>query len=141
MSQPPPPTYVAAVDPREQVQTPGLLLMIVGIVGAVLQVLSVLLNMVGVGVGAIGASEAPEFVTQMMSGVVGIIFSVVAVAVGVFIAYAGMQMRQLRNYTLSMIGAIVAMIPCLSPCCCLGLPVGIWCLVVLFKPGVRDAFV
>ena len=140
MSQPPPPTYVT-VDSREQVQTPGLLLMIVGIVGAVLQVLSVILNMVGVGVGAIGATEAPEFVTQMMSGVIGIVFSVVAIAVGLFIAYAGMQMRQLRNYTLSIIGAIVAMIPCLSPCCCLGLPVGIWALVVLFKPGVRDAFV
>src|SRR5687768_8267135 len=139
MSQPPP-TYVV-IDPRQQVQTPGLLLTIVGIVGAVLQVLSLVLNMVGVGVGAIGASEMPEFVGQMMSGVIGIVFSAIAIAVGLFIAYAGMQMRQLRNYTLSMIGAIVAMIPCLSPCCCLGLPVGIWALVVLFKPGVRDAFV
>jgi uncharacterized membrane protein YhaH (DUF805 family) len=73
--------------------------------------------------------------------VFGIVLAVVAIGVGAFVAYAGMQMRQLRNYTLSMIGAIVAMIPCISPCCCLGLPVGIWALVVLFKPGVRDAFV
>ena len=139
MSQPPP-VYVA-IDPRQQVQTPGLLLTIVGIVGAVLQAVSILLNLVGVGVGAVGASEMPEFVGQMLSGVIGIVFSAIAIGVGVFVAYAGMQMRQLRNYTLSMIGAIVAMIPCLSPCCCLGLPVGIWALVVLFKPGVRDAFV
>ena len=139
MSQPPP-TYVA-IDPRQQVQTPGLLLTIVGILGAVLQLISIILNLVGVGVGAIGATEAPEFVAQMMSGVFGIVLSVVAIGVGAFVAYAGMQMRQLRNYTLSMIGAIVAMIPCISPCCCLGLPVGIWALVVLFKPGVRDAFV
>ena len=139
MSQPPA-TY-ATVDPREQVQMPGLLLMIVGIVGAVLQILSVVMNLIGVSFGAVGASEAPEFVTQMMTGVIGLVLSVVGLAVGLFIAYAGMQMRQLRNYTLSMIGAIVAMSPCISPCCCLGLPVGIWALVVLLKRGGRDSFV
>src|SRR5688572_8821469 len=101
MSQPPP-TYIT-IDPRQQVQTPGLLLTIVGIVGAVLQAVSILLNLVGVGVGAVGASEMPEFVGQMLSGVIGIVFSAIAIGVGVFVAYAGMQMRQLRNYTLSMI--------------------------------------
>jgi hypothetical protein len=32
------------------------------------------------------------------------------------------------------------MIPCISPCCLLGLPIGIWALVVLLKPEVKAAF-
>jgi predicted Zn finger-like uncharacterized protein len=34
---------------------------------------------------------------------------------------------------------ILAMIPCVN-CCILGLPFGIWGLVVLNKPEVKDAF-
>jgi hypothetical protein len=33
------------------------------------------------------------------------------------------------------------MIPCLSPCCCLGLPIGIWALVVLLDNNVKASFV
>ncbi len=33
-----------------------------------------------------------------------------------------------------------AMIPCVSPCCLLGLPLGIWALIVLVKPEVKAAF-
>ena len=36
--------------------------------------------------------------------------------------------------------AIVAMIPRISPCCLLGLPFGIWALVVLSNGTVKAAF-
>jgi hypothetical protein len=36
--------------------------------------------------------------------------------------------------------AIVALIPCFSPCCLIGLPIGIWALVVLSKPEVKSQF-
>ena len=36
--------------------------------------------------------------------------------------------------------SILAMIPCLSPCCLIGLPIGIWALVILMKPEVKAAF-
>jgi hypothetical protein len=39
-----------------------------------------------------------------------------------------------------MAASIIAMIPCVSPCCLLGLPIGIWALVVLMKPEVKSAF-
>ena len=35
---------------------------------------------------------------------------------------------------------IIAMVPCISPCCLVGLPIGIWALVVLMKPEVKAAF-
>ena len=39
-----------------------------------------------------------------------------------------------------MTSAIVAMIPFLSPCFVIGLPIGIWPVIVLNKPEVRSAF-
>jgi hypothetical protein len=48
-------------------------------------------------------------------------------------------MLRLRLYPLAMTGTIVGMVPC-SSCCLLGLPMGIWALVVLNRPEVKDAF-
>jgi hypothetical protein len=52
---------------------------------------------------------------------------------------SGNFMRKLQRYGRAKAGAIVAMIPC-SACCLLGLPFGIWSLVVLSKPEIKSAF-
>jgi hypothetical protein len=49
-------------------------------------------------------------------------------------------MQKLSSYGLSLTTAIVVLIPCFSPCCLLGLPIGIWALVVLNKPEVKSQF-
>jgi hypothetical protein len=49
-------------------------------------------------------------------------------------------MLHLKNYGLCVAAAIIALVPCTSPCCCLGLPIGIWALVVLTKAEVKTAF-
>jgi hypothetical protein len=36
-----------------------------------------------------------------------------------------------KGSTAAMTASILAMIPCVSPCCCIGLPIGIWCIIVL----------
>lgn len=66
--------------------------------------------------------------------------SVLALALGGMGIFGGMKMRNLEGYGLSMAGVILQGIPCLSPCCCTGLPLGIWALVVLSKPEVKGAF-
>jgi hypothetical protein len=53
--------------------------------------------------------------------------------------YAGWQLRQLRNWTLCRAGSIAAMLPC-SVCCLLGLPMGIWSLIVLLDNDVKQVF-
>ena len=67
-------------------------------------------------------------------------FSLVALLVSGFVLYGGFQMMNLRNRTLVMIASVVAMIPCIGPCCLIGVPVGIWALVVISKPDVKAAF-
>lgn len=57
----------------------------------------------------------------------------------IVVMFGSMRMKQLKNYNLSIATSILAMIPC-SGCCIVGLPVGIWALVVLLKPEIRAAF-
>jgi hypothetical protein len=64
---------------------------------------------------------------------------VVALALNALSMYAAWQMRGLRNWSLSLAGAIVSMLPC-TPCCILGLPIGIWAVIVLIDRDVKAAF-
>ncbi|MFY0524990.1 hypothetical protein ACN28I_18160 [Archangium gephyra] len=74
-------------------------------------------------------------------GVGSILFSLLGVGLGGLIAFGGLQMTKLRMYGLAIAASIVATIPCFSCCCCvIGLPVGIWALVVLSRQEVRNAF-
>jgi hypothetical protein len=54
----------------------------------------------------------------------------------------GWRMYTLRSYGLSVVGAVAAAIPCLSisACCGLGEIVGLWAVIVLANPEVREAF-
>jgi len=51
----------------------------------------------------------------------------------------GLKMKKLENYGSVMTACILALLPC-GNCCCIGLPLGIWALVVLNRPEVKDAF-
>jgi amino acid transporter len=54
----------------------------------------------------------------------------------------GIRMMAMRNYALGVVGAVAAIIPCVScsACCGLGEGIGIWALVVLLNEQVRSAF-
>jgi hypothetical protein len=55
------------------------------------------------------------------------------------IVWGGVSMMMQRRWGLSMAAAVLAIFPCTSPCCCLGLPLGIWAVVVLTRPEVKAA--
>ncbi len=76
----------------------------------------------------------------LVFGGIGLGLAVLSIILGAVVIYGAMQMKDLRSYSLSMTSAIVAMIPCLSPCCLLGLPFGIWAIVVISSPEVKSAF-
>src|SRR5262245_31985142 len=60
---------------------------------------------------------------------------------GWLIAYGAWCMRRGVSYRFAMTSAILASLPLLSPCLWMGIPFGIWALVVLRRPDVRAAFV
>ena len=52
----------------------------------------------------------------------------------------GLNLFRLDSYGLARTGSITAMVPCISLCLILGLPVGVWALVTAGSPDVRAAF-
>ena len=59
--------------------------------------------------------------------------------VGAYIAMGALKMMKLQNRRMAVSASIVAMAPT-SMCCVLGIPFGIWALVVLSKPEVKAVF-
>ncbi len=136
--RPPMPAHLpSAVD---EVSGPATGLMITAILGAMVQAVGLLVNIFGAGLATTMSQDAEEQMMQMLSGGIGIVSGIIALLLAGLILYAALQMKKLESWGLAMGGSILAMVPCLSPCCFVGLPVGIWCLVVLTKDHVKTAF-
>jgi len=73
----------------------------------------------------------------VVSGVIGSLLSLV----GSFVMVVGaVKMRHLHGYGWAVTGSILSILPCTNSCCCAGLPIGLWALVILFGSDVRLAF-
>jgi hypothetical protein len=131
---------------REEVNVPAILLLVVGGLLAAYSLYGVANNLLGSNQKMIDAfNDNPQL--AQYSGLAttmsrfGVVFSLFFLGVSGFIIWAALQMRQLKMWTVSFIASILAMIPCFTSCCCLvGLPIGIYALVVLNKPEVKSAF-
>jgi len=89
------------------------------------------------------AGMDPETTETFVSLLAGgnLVMSLIALAVSGLILWSGLQMRQLKGRGLAIAGSILGMLPCFTGCCCvIGLPVGIWALVVLMNNEVKAAF-
>ena len=141
-SMPPPPMGGGMAS--QQVQGPALGLMITAGLALAFTLLGLVMNIAGVGMGSLGAmgggNAATDQYISMMSGGVGIVVNLLALGLYGFVLWGAMQMKQLRNWNIAMGASIAAMLPC-SCCCIIGLPIGIWSLIVLMKPEVKSAFV
>lgn len=58
----------------------------------------------------------------------------------ILIVYGAIQMFACRRFGMARTAAIFAVIPVCSPLLVLGIPLGVWALIVLARPEVRDAF-
>ena len=128
------------IDPAGQVSSPSVGLLVTGVVGGIISLLGLILNVIGTSVIPFMEDSLDERYMELWEGAAGIASSFIGIVVAVFIIYAALKMKELSQYGLCMAASILAMIPCISPCCIIGLPIGIWCLVVLAKPEVKAAF-
>jgi hypothetical protein len=91
----------------------------------------------------IGDPQIQQLVQQwlhMAYGPFGVANSLFGLAMSVLIFMGATKMQSLRSYEFAFTAAILAMVPCLTPSCVLGLPFGIWAAVALRKPGVKSQF-
>ncbi len=137
----------ATADLRAQAQQavagPAIGLLIMASLGILLQIVGIVMNLLGV---TFPMQQQPDLnpeaarMLQMFTGVIGVVSGVIGIAISIFIIFCALKMQKLASHGLAMAGAIAAMVPCFSPCCLIGLPIGIWALVVLSKPEVRSQF-
>ncbi len=79
-------------------------------------------------------------VTSVMQGPVGLVAGIIQLVIGGVIIAGAIKMKNLQSYGFALTATILAMIPCLSNCCIVGLPIGIWALVVLLDNNVKQGF-
>ncbi len=85
----------------------------------------------------LAASEQPP--TKLLWALAMAAIVAIWVAVGIITIIGAVKMRRLELYPLVVITTVTAMLPC-SPGCLIGLPCGIWALVVLSRAEIRAAF-
>ncbi|MDB4481131.1 hypothetical protein N9049_01715 [bacterium] len=70
-------------------------------------------------------AAASEFASIVGQGVAGSIQSIVGLIGGGVIIFGCIKMMKLQAYGFAFATSILVMIPCISPCCLLGIPFGI----------------
>jgi hypothetical protein len=140
----------------DRVRTPGTMLQVFGLVSVFLAVTSLAVYVIAPEqiLGRLwdmatnanknnpnavqGLPPRNEYIAQ--GQVQGIAAAAVSLICSVPIFIGGGKMKQLTGYGWAMTGSVMAMIPCTNSCCCVGLPVGIWAIVVLVNSDVKAAF-
>lgn len=127
---------------REKVKGPAICLIVVSSIGIAISVASMAFQILTGAAAAIAPQNngpgGPAELIMMMS--FGVVPALMSLARNGFLIYGALQMKKLENHSISMAVAIIAVVPCFSACCLLDIPFGIWALVVLNDPGVKQAF-
>ena len=66
--------------------------------------------------------------------------SVVLIVVNTVVIVGAYNLQKLKKRSIAMTGAIICCIPCCSPCVILGIPFGIWALVLLNNQEIKPHF-
>jgi predicted Zn finger-like uncharacterized protein len=131
---------------RNQVAGPAIGLMANGII-------SILLGLFYIGMGvfmAVVASSAaasappppgggPSTAEPIMVGVMYGGMGLFIIAYACVILYGAIKLKRLESFGLAMTASIMSIVPC-GQCWLLGIPFGIWALVVINRPEVKEAF-
>jgi predicted Zn finger-like uncharacterized protein len=121
---------------------PAISLMALGGLAIALCVLGLLLNLLGVGLMAAAPKQGaagPQSTNVAVNAITGVGSAIFGLVYWSLVTLGAVKMKNLSSYGFAMTSCILAMLPC-SLCCILGLPFGIWGIVVLNKPEVKEAF-
>jgi len=124
----------------QRVSGPATALIVTAILAMVLQVFAMVINLAGIGMGPEMRHQRADMFPMIFGGGVQVASGVFGLILAAVILIGAMKMKKLENYAFAMAAAIIAMVPCFWPCCLLGLPFGIWALVVLNDGSVKAAF-
>lgn len=121
---------------------PAIGLITVGIlnaVGGLFSLLSGLLRLTGITNEQLPTNEA-ERLGFYIGTVVGYGIGFLSLLLAPFVIYGGIQMLKGKKIKFARVSSILAMLPFTACCFVLGIPFGIWALILLSKPDVREFF-
>ncbi len=128
---------------RSRIYPAGVALIVVGLVGMSLMFLYLVASVIMLAAGQMqipARNNGAPSVAYWIGFSVPFLFYLFNIFSNGLIAYAGYNMVKFKSYTFAMVGSIAAVIPMLSACCLLGIPFGIWGIVVLTGSGAKDVF-
>lgn len=130
-------------DGLQKLRAPAIGLIIAGSLNGItglLALLGGLFRLSGVGGKETLPTEQAEKMGFMVGTVGTYIFALLSLMLAPVIIYGAVQMMQGRKPGLAKISSIMAMLPVTACCFLIGIPIGIWCLIVLAKPEVKAVF-
>jgi len=127
------------VDVSGKVQGPAIALMVMAGLAMAAQVLGLIVNLAQMGGPGRRGPGANQPLPPGAEPVIYIAAAGLGLLVSALIMIGAIKMKNLSSYGFAMTASILAMLPC-SACCLLGIPFGIWSLVVLNDPDVKAAF-
>ena len=138
---PPPPGGGGA---REALNVPSILFMVFGGLSVLLAILGLLGNNANDPAIAkmIRDPNVPEQMKdfiRVLAGPGSKVINLLGMAMSGLLIFAGLQMRNLKNYGVAIAACVIGMLPCTS-CCCVMLPIAIWTLTILMRPEIKSSF-
>jgi hypothetical protein len=124
----------------QKVSGPATALLVTAILAMILHVVLMGLGFLQVGMGPRMQLGRADVLPMMIGGGVNIVERIFHLILATVILFGALKMKKLESFGFAMAAAIIAMVPCISPCCLLGLPFGIWALTVLNDPAVKGSF-
>ncbi len=97
--------------------------------------------MLGSGMGdELLPERRPPGISRETMLVIRMVLSCLALLAGYYVFSGAKRMRRLQDISMARNAAILAIIPCTGPCYLVGIPFGLWALIVLAMPNVQKAF-
>jgi len=141
---------------KERIKTPAVLLLIVGIIAALVSLYNIVsiftLDQQFANIEAQWDNDPnmkpqqKQDMKQMLNTYknvakvlvpVGVVCGLITATITII---GSVKIMNLKGKGLGTAGSILSMIPIVSGCCCLGIPVGIWVLIAMGKPEVKAGF-
>jgi hypothetical protein len=125
---------------KNRLRTPALILLVFSTLWFILLGLSFLFDVVLLASGANERLPAPNGATRQQVLTVRMIWGGAACLANLATAMGSVGMMRLRGRSLSVLGCFLACLPGVGPCFIVGIPFGIWGLLVLNDKNVRAAY-
>jgi hypothetical protein len=134
-SPPPAAGWVGATfeQASRQLKAPAIILLVMSILTILYRLFDLAFSAYSLTTPELQPPQHAMFIGAVVADTIAIVLSILTI-------YGSLAMLRLTSLSAARTAAIISVIPLCAPCLILGIPFGIWALVVLSRPEVAAAF-